>query len=96
MAALHQPPALLGWHAARLLAERDATIIAVSDSRGATWNPRGLDIAALHAHKMSSGSMAGFPRAWLLAFAGRACVCPARPVVTGILDLKELPGRFQP
>ena len=55
MAALHQPPALLGWHAARLLAERDATIIAVSDSRGATWNPRGLDIAALHAHKMSSG-----------------------------------------
>jgi glutamate dehydrogenase/leucine dehydrogenase len=55
VAALHQPPALLGWHAARLLAERDATIIAVSDSRGATWNPRGLDIAALHAHKMSSG-----------------------------------------
>lgn len=51
----------VGWHAARLLAERGATIIAVSDSRGATWNPAGLDIAALRAHKVSTGPVAEFP-----------------------------------
>ena len=51
----------VGWHAARLLAERGATIIAVSDSRGATWNPGGLDIAALRAHKVSTGPVAEFP-----------------------------------
>ena len=51
----------VGWHAARLLAERDAKIIAVSDSRGATWNPGGLDVTALRAHKISVGPVAGFP-----------------------------------
>ena len=51
----------VGWHAARLLAERGATIIAVSDSRGATWNPGGLDIAALRAHKVATGPVAEFP-----------------------------------
>jgi glutamate dehydrogenase (NAD(P)+) len=35
----------VGWHAARLLAERGAKIIAASDSQGATWNPGGLDPA---------------------------------------------------
>jgi glutamate dehydrogenase/leucine dehydrogenase len=51
----------VGCHAARLLAERGAAIIAVSDSRGATWNPGGLDVAALRTHKMSAGQVAGFP-----------------------------------
>jgi len=51
----------VGWHAARLLAERGAAIIAVSDSRGAIWNPGGLDVAALRTHKMSVGQVAGFP-----------------------------------
>ena len=51
----------VGWHAARLLAERGAAIIAVSDSRGATWNPAGLDVAALRTYKVSGGSVAGFP-----------------------------------
>jgi glutamate dehydrogenase (NAD(P)+) len=31
----------VGRHTARLLAERGATVIAVSDSRGATWNAAG-------------------------------------------------------
>jgi glutamate dehydrogenase (NAD(P)+) len=51
----------VGLHAARLLAERGAAIIAVSDIQGATWNADGLDVAALRAHKMSGGSVAGFP-----------------------------------
>ena len=51
----------VGSHAARLLAERGAVIIGVSDILGATWNPGGLDIAALRAHKQSAGQVAGFP-----------------------------------
>jgi glutamate dehydrogenase (NAD(P)+) len=51
----------VGWHAARFLAERGARIVAVSDSRGATCNPEGLDVAALRVHKTSSGTVAGFP-----------------------------------
>ena len=51
----------VGGHAARFLAERGAKIIAVSDSQGATWNPGGLDVAALRVHKTSAGTVAGFP-----------------------------------
>lgn len=51
----------VGRHAARLIAERGATIIAASDSQGAVWNPDGLDTAGLGAHKRSTGSVAGFP-----------------------------------
>jgi len=51
----------VGRPAARLLAERGAAIIAVSDSQGAVGNPGGLDVAALAAHKRSAGTVAGFP-----------------------------------
>ena len=51
----------VGWHAARLLAERGVKIVAVSDMQGATWNPGGLDVGALRAHKTSVGTVAGFP-----------------------------------
>lgn len=51
----------VGWHAARLLAERGAAIIAVSDIQGATWNAGGLDVAALRTYKLSAGQVAGFP-----------------------------------
>jgi glutamate dehydrogenase (NAD(P)+) len=50
----------VGRHAARALAERGAVVIAASDSRGATWNPDGLDVAALRSHKQSAGAVAGF------------------------------------
>ena len=53
----------VGSHAARLLAERGAAIIAVSDIQGATWNPGGLDVAALRAHKMATARWPGFPAA---------------------------------
>lgn len=50
----------VGSHAARALAERGAVVIAVSDSRGATWNPDGLDVAALRSFKQSAGAVADF------------------------------------
>lgn len=50
----------VGRHAARALTERGATVVAVSDSRGATWNPDGLDIAPLVAYKKACGAVADF------------------------------------
>jgi glutamate dehydrogenase (NAD(P)+) len=51
----------VGGHAARFLAERGARIVAVCDIQGGTWNPGGLDVAALRVHKASAGTVAGFP-----------------------------------
>lgn len=48
---------------ARLLHEDGARIIAVSDSRGGIFNPRGLDPVAALAFKEERGSLTGFPGA---------------------------------
>ena len=52
-----------GSIAARLLAKSGMRIIAVSDSHGGILNRKGLDVAAVIAHKEKSGSVAGFPGA---------------------------------
>jgi len=51
----------VGIHAARFLAERGATLVAASDSRGATQNPDGLDVPALVEHKRSGKAVGEFP-----------------------------------
>ena len=51
----------VGSAAARAMGKRGAVVTAVSDIRGATWDPAGLDLAALLRYKQSSGSVAGFP-----------------------------------
>jgi glutamate dehydrogenase/leucine dehydrogenase len=51
----------VGRHAARFLGDRGAVLVAVADRGGAVLNPDGLDVAALVAHKASSGSVHGFP-----------------------------------
>ena len=52
-----------GSIAAELLAQNGATIIAVSDSRGAILNRAGLNIPELLAHKAKTHSVIGFPHA---------------------------------
>jgi len=49
-----------GSVAARLMAEHGSAVVAVSDSRGGTYNPAGLDLAAVAAHKARTGSVQGF------------------------------------
>jgi glutamate dehydrogenase (NAD(P)+) len=49
-----------GSVAAKLMAELGSTVVAVSDSRGGTYNPNGLDLTAVSAHKARTGSVAGF------------------------------------
>ena len=49
-----------GSVAARLMSELGSPIVAVSDSRGGTYNPSGLDLVAVSAHKARTGSVLGF------------------------------------
>jgi glutamate dehydrogenase len=51
----------VGYHAARLLHEMGCKIIAVSDSKGGAYNPKGLDPAKVLEHKDRTGSVIGYP-----------------------------------
>ncbi len=50
----------VGSHTARALAERGATVIAVSDILGATCDPDGLDVPALLRHKQAGAPVGEF------------------------------------
>ncbi|MGQ9457419.1 MAG: Glu/Leu/Phe/Val family dehydrogenase [Anaerolineae bacterium] len=53
-----------GYHAHRLATEiLGMQVVAVSDSKGGIYNPKGLDFAAVSAHKAQTGSVVGFPGA---------------------------------
>lgn len=49
-----------GSVAARLMNEAGSKVAAVSDSRGGTYNPSGLDLSAVARHKNRTGSVTGF------------------------------------
>jgi len=50
----------VGKHAARFLAERGAVLVAASDSHGTITDAKGLDVAALMAHKDAGRAVAEF------------------------------------
>ncbi len=52
-----------GSVAARLMAEHESPVVAVSDSRGGIHNPNGLDLQAVTRHKQRTGSVLGFREA---------------------------------
>jgi len=51
----------VGYHAARLLHEIGCKIIAVSDSKGGIYNPKGLDPDKVMHHKSKTGSVVDYP-----------------------------------
>jgi glutamate dehydrogenase (NAD(P)+) len=51
----------VGYHAARLLDERGATIVAISDRFGGIWNDQGIDIEAAGAFLRETGKLTDFP-----------------------------------
>ena len=53
----------VGRSASRLLDEAGLRIVAVSDSKGGVYNPKGLDLAALDEHRQVRGSVTGFKKA---------------------------------
>jgi len=53
----------VGGIAALLLQDLGATIVAMSDSRGAIYNPKGLDPKKVLSHKEEAGSLVSYPEA---------------------------------
>ena len=53
----------VGYHAARLLDERGATVVAVSEKNGGIFNERGIDVAAAGEHYRRTNTLAGVPDA---------------------------------
>ena len=49
----------VGFHAARLLAERGAKVVAVSDKFGGLYNKKGIDVDAANEHVKKTGQLAG-------------------------------------
>lgn len=50
----------VGATVAKLLAREGCRVIAVSDSKGGVYNPKGLELDGLLAHKQETGSVIGF------------------------------------
>lgn len=50
----------VGANAADLIDEMGATVVAVSDSGNGIYNPDGLDLKAVQAHKAETGTVSGF------------------------------------
>jgi glutamate dehydrogenase (NAD(P)+) len=53
----------VGRSTSRLLSEAGFSVVAVSDSKGAVYNPKGLDLAALEEHRQVRGGVNGFKKA---------------------------------
>jgi glutamate dehydrogenase (NAD(P)+) len=51
----------VGAIGAQLLQELGCTVIAVSDSRGGIYNPKGLNVEDVMRHKAETGMVAGYP-----------------------------------
>jgi glutamate dehydrogenase (NAD(P)+) len=53
----------VGRSTSRLLSEAGFSVVAVSDSKGGVYNPKGLDLAALEEHRQVRGGVSGFKKA---------------------------------
>ncbi len=59
----------VGKHAAHFLGELGCRLVAASDSRGAVYDPEGIDVARLTALKQELGTVTAYPRGRQLAVA---------------------------
>jgi glutamate dehydrogenase (NAD(P)+) len=53
----------VGASTVRLLNEAGLRVVAIGDSKGAIYNPHGIDLSALDEHRQFRGSVAGFKKA---------------------------------
>jgi glutamate dehydrogenase (NAD(P)+) len=53
----------VGYHSAKYLTEFGATVVGLCEFEGAIYNPNGLDVEDVVAHRKSTGSILGFPGA---------------------------------
>jgi glutamate dehydrogenase/leucine dehydrogenase len=89
----------VGSNAALALTKQGAVIIAVSDIKGATWNPDGLDIAALATCKQAGIPISEFPggisvpRDDILGYACDILVPAAQPDVVTTANVGNVSAR---
>jgi glutamate dehydrogenase (NAD(P)+) len=86
----------VGGHAARLLHDAGARIIAVADARGAVGNEHGLDIPLLQEYSRKQGSILGFERAERLdaeTFLTTPCDILIPAALGGVIDA-DLAGKI--
>jgi len=50
----------VGWNAARILHEQEYRVVAVSDSKGGIYNPKGINPIKVFEHKGKTGSVLGY------------------------------------
>ena len=50
----------VGWNAARILHEEGYLVVAVSDTKGGIYNPKGINPVQVFEHKKKAGSVLGF------------------------------------
>jgi glutamate dehydrogenase (NAD(P)+) len=90
----------VGKHSARFLAELGALVVAVSDSRGAVHDPRGLDVARLVALKDAGKPVGEYPggrtleRDAVLDVEGEVWIPAARPDVVREDNVHRLKTRL--
>jgi glutamate dehydrogenase (NAD(P)+) len=90
----------VGRHAARYLTERGARLVGAADSRGAIYDPGGVDVAALWRLKDEGGSVADYPGGERLerdAVVGLPCdiwIPAARPDVVNEDNVDRLQARL--
>jgi glutamate dehydrogenase (NAD(P)+) len=53
----------VGYHAAKYFMQGGSTIVALAEYEGAIYNPKGLDVDAVVAHRKKTGSILDFPGA---------------------------------
>ena len=53
----------VGYHAAKFLMEADALVIGIIEIDSAIYNPTGLDVEKVAAHRAETGSICGYPDA---------------------------------
>lgn len=90
----------VGRNAAHFLSERGARLVGAADSRGAVYNPKGLDVTALRALKEAGASVADYPDGESLdrdAVVGLPCdiwIPAARPDVVNERNVDQLQARL--
>lgn len=90
----------VGSHAARLLAEQGAKVVAVSDVKGGIVNPKGLHLAAVTEHVKKTGYLEGAPDSEHLEgieILGHPCDILVPAAIGGVLNettAKDVKARF--
>ncbi len=87
----------VGQHAARMLSAHGIQVIGISDSKGAIYDTRGLDLTRLLAYKEKTRSVAGFPGADAVSseeLLERPCTVLIPAALAGAIHIKNA-GRLQ-